>query len=324
MRKALFVILLLVFVATSVGCGDSTHSMVPTSQLLFVRNNGGSASAHQNGSARVRDFGTRPLPTAVAPGNESVVMMKNDGTGETTLTFKGATSANFGAVQLSMDGKMGVGSAVDENGYLQIFAANMTKLNNLKIVQLTSDSEDHHVAQLSPDNQTVIFMKYNSTVGLYQAYTIKASGGAETLISTPSTGVLFPTYTPDGNKIVFESQHNDSIDIMNANGTGITILTNGQGTYFDELPSVSLDGKTIAFSRWGGSETGAENIYTINIDGTNLKQLTTSGTAWDPIFVNNKIAYVSGGDIYSMNLDGTGQKNLTNDSAYEDFLGWED
>ena len=324
MRKALFVTLLLLFVSAGVGCGDSTHTMVPTSQLLFVRTNGGSASAHQAGSARVRDFGTRPLPNAVAPGNQSVVMMKNDGTGEATLSFKGSTTANFGAVQLSMDGKLGVGSAVDENGYLQIFVAKMADLNNLQITQLTSDAENHHVAQLSPDNQTIVFMKYNSTAGLYQAYTIKASGGTETLISTPTVGVICPTYTPDGKKIVFEAQHTDTINIMNLDGTGMKVLTNGQGTYYDELPSVSPDGKTIAFSRWGVSETGGEDIYTINIDGTNLKQLTTTGNAWDPIFVNNKIGYVSSGDIYSMNLDGTGQKNLTNSSTYEDFLGWED
>ncbi len=326
MRNVVFISLLLLFVAAGIGCGDSTHSMVPTSQLAFVRSSGsGSAVAHSAGTARVRDFDTGPLPSTIASGNESVVMMKNDGTGETILSIQNTTTGNFGAVQLSLDGKMGVGSAVDANGYLQIYVANMANPKNLKATQLTTDAENHHVPQLSPDNQTILFMKYNSTAATYQAYTIKASGGAETLISTPTVGVLFPTYTPDGKKIVFEAQHNDTINIMNADGTGIKILTNGQGNYYDELPSISPDGKTIAFSRWGASETGGEDIYTINIDGTNLKQLTTTGNAWDPLFVNNKIAYVANGDIYSMNLDGSGQKNLTNTSSeYESFLGWED
>ncbi len=328
MRKALFLTLLLALAAISAGCGDSTHSLVPTSNLAFVRGSAGTAAVHQfaqAGTIHKHAFDSKPLSTGIAPGSESVVMMKNDGTGETVLSIQNNSTGNFGAVQLSLDGKMGVGTAVDENGYLQIYVANMANPKNMKAVQLTTDAENHHVPQLSPNNKTVLFFKYNATNGNYQAYTIKASGGAETLISTPSVGVVTPTYTPDGLKIVFEEENNDTIDIMNADGTGINVLTNGQGAYFDELPSVSPDGKTIAFSRWGATETGGENIYTVNINGTNLKQLTTTGTAWDPLFVNSKIAYVSGGDIYSMNLDGTSQKNLTNtSSAYESFLGWED
>jgi Tol biopolymer transport system component len=200
----------------------------------------------------------------------------------------------------------------------------MADTNHIKVTQLTTSAEDHHVPQLSPDNKTVVFVKYNSTAGNYQAYTIKASGGTENLISTPAYDVVFPTYTPDGKKIVFDDENNQTIAIMNTDGTGIKVLTNGQGAYYDEFPSVSPDGKTIAFSRWTFSESGVENIYTVSIDGTNLKQLTTTGGAWDPVYVNNKIAYVSGGDIYSMNLDGSGQKNLTNSSTYESFLGWED
>lgn len=322
MRKVLCLSLLVLFTAAWVGCGDSTHNLVPTSQLLFVRSAvGSSITARHIGTTRVHNFAR---PNAVAPGNESVVMMKNDGTEETTLTMKGVATATFGEAQLSLDGKMGVGTALDDSGYLQIFVANMANLNNLKILQLTSDAEDHHVPQLSPDNKSVIFVKYNPAAGNYQAYTIKASGGSQNLISTPSYDVIFPTFTPDGKKIVFDDDNTESIMIMNADGTGVKALTNGQGSYYDELPSVSPDGKTVAFSRWGSSESGGEDIYAISIDGTNLKQLTTTGNAWDPIYVNNKIAFVSSGDIYSMNLDGSSQKNLTNSTAYEDFLGWED
>jgi Tol biopolymer transport system component len=328
MRKALFATLLLLFVAAWIGCGDSTHSMVPTSNLAFVRASSGTAAMHllvQKDGIHSHVFDAKPFSTGIAPGNESVVMMKNDGTGETALSIQNTSTGNFGAVQLSLDGEMGVGTAVDENGYLQIYVANMANPKNLKVVQLTTDAENHHVPQLSPDNKTVLFFKYDYTSGNYQAYTIKASGGAETLISTPSVDVVTPTYTPDGKKIVFEEEGNDTIDIMNADGSDIKVLTNGQGTYYDELPSVSADGKTIAFSRWGNNEGGGEDIYKVSIDGTNLRQLTTTGNAWDPLFVNNKIAYVSAGDIYSMNVDGTSQKNLTNTpSQYESFLGWED
>jgi Tol biopolymer transport system component len=102
-------------------------------------------------------------------------------------------------------------------------------------------------------------------------------------------------------------------------------LTNAGGTaYFDEFPSVSPDGKKIVFSRYGkGTQTPGEDVYIVNIDGTNLKQLTNSGAtadSWDPLFVNNKIAYVFNGDIYSMNVDGTNAKDISNNPADEFFI----
>ncbi|GEM_PF-3151643 len=335
MRKLLCISLVLVLAAIWVGCGDSSHSLAPTSNVLFVRQLGSPGVANLARGHEMRRLQSRlvvppaPLgarPLVLAAGDQTVVMMKNDGSNQKVLTSQGETGT-FEAVQLSLDGKMAVGSALDDQGYLQIFVVNMANLNNLQPTQLTSDPEHHYVPQLSPDKKTVIFVKENTTTYMPQAFTIKVSGGAETAISTPSgTSVNFPSYTPDGNKIVFEEEENDTISIMNLDGTGIKNLTDG--TYFDEFPSVTADGKTIVFSRYGkDTEMAGEEIFSMNIDGSGLKQLTSSGAqkdSWDPIVVNDKILYIFGyGNVYGMNLDGTNQKNLTNSSNVEFFIGGE-
>lgn len=62
--------------------------------------------------------------------------------------------------------------------------------------------------------------------------------------------------------------------------------------------------------------------------GSNPKLLTTDGKSWDPMFVKDKIVFISTRDglstteVYSMNQDGTSAKRLTNDSASEYFDGW--
>jgi Tol biopolymer transport system component len=327
MRKLLCLSLLLFLVAAWVGCGDS-HKLVPTSNVLFIRvanvgaiasmrhamERGGLSSPHALPSATGRPF-------VLASGSDLVVMMKNDGTNQKVLTNQQGSAGDFWSVQFSLDGKMAVGSAMDENGYLQIFVVNMSNLNNLQPTQITKDNEDHYYPQLSPDNKTVIFVKAGPSE-MPTALTVKVSGGSETAISTPGVYVNFPTYTPDGKHIVFEEEENDTIDIMNPDGTGIKKLTDG--TFYDEMPSLSPDGKKIFFSRWGKTtEMAGEEIFSMNIDGTGLKQLTTSGAngdSWDPLVVNDRIVYCFNDKMYGMNLDGTGQKNLTTSTQSEFFM----
>lgn len=345
MRKlVLFALTLCLTAAWMVGCGDSKKKIAVTqptvtSNVAFIRS-GASFSAAAvrphfdlKGRRGIHAFahkpslrqGLRPMFDN-APGTDSVVMIKNDGTNETILASQAGW---FEAVQLSLDGKKGVGTAEDMNGYYQVFyvdLSNLTNLNNLNPVQLTTDPEDHYTPQISPDGTKVLFVK--DVEGGPQAFTVSTTGGAETQIVVPSgVYVNFPSYTPDGKKIVFEEEENDTIDSMNTDGTGITVLTNQDGTNFDEYPSVSADGKTITFSRYPADESGGEDIYTVSINGGTATKLTSDGSNWDPQFVNDKIVFISyrdgaGGRVYAMSPDGTNAKNLTPNDTTDNYFVW--
>jgi TolB protein len=88
----------------------------------------------------------------------------------------------------------------------------------------------------------------------------------------------------------------------------------------------------IAFSQWdllpGGNLSGHSNVYTINPDGTGLRQLThvaahqaAGAPDWSP--GGGKIVYESnqtgGYQIWVMNSDGSGQRRVADDPGFADL-----
>lgn len=269
-------------------------------------------------------WGLKSWSNATVTGGDSVVLMNNDGSNQIVIADQAGW---FETVQESSDGLKGVGTAEDDNGEYQVFYANLTDKKNPVITQLTTTAEYHWSPSISGDGKKVVFVKYATTGDSEygQAFLMSTAGGTETQIPT-TFNVSFPSFTPDG-KILFEQEDNDSISMMNADGTGFTQLTNPDHAYFDEYPSASHDGKTMVFSRYPATEYGGEDVWIANIDGTNAKQLTTDGNSWDPMIVNNKIVFIStrdgvGPEVYSMKLDGTNPKRLTNNTVSEYFDGW--
>lgn len=245
--------------------------------------------------------------------------MNNDGTGEVVVSPQGGW---FHGIQLNLYGDKAVLTAdVTVNGVTneQILLATKAGTSTYNITQLTSDAEDHFTPQLSFDGTQVIFTKHNTVIEQDQAYVMSTNGGAETVVPTPDTmDVVTPIFTADGKGMIFEDCSIDSINMVKLDGTGMTVLDNADGSALDDQPSLSADGKLITFLHEG-------DVYTMDLNGQNQKQLTTDGMSGDPMFVNSKIVFLSardqaaGWEIYSMNIDGTAQTRLTNNSNNEWF-----
>ncbi len=158
------------------------------------------------------------------------------------------------------------------------------------------------------------------------------------------------TVSPKGDKIVFTSTRNGDLDlyIMDIDGKNVKQITDSLG--YDGGAFFSPDGKQLVFraSRPRFEEEVKEykellaqglvaptnmEIYTINIDGTNMKKVTNLGKAnWAPFFhpsgkkiifsSNHKSTPESRGfnfQLYMINLDGTGLEQITHESKFNAF-----
>ncbi len=155
------------------------------------------------------------------------------------------------------------------------------------------------------------------------------------------------TVSPQGDKIVFTSDRSGDLELwtMNIDGTNQKQITFGLG--YDGGAFFSPDGKKLVF-RASRPQTTAEveeyksllsqhlvapvnmEIYTCNVDGSDLVQVTHLGKAnWAPYFLpsGNKIIFSSnhksekGYDfqLYVINTDGTGLTQITHESIFNAF-----
>ncbi len=197
-----------------------------------------------------------------------------------------------------------------------------------------------------PARGRIAFVSDRVADGVAEIYTVAADGTGLARLTTappfspesPPTGVQAYAWSPDGQKIAFASDRDGNLEIyvINADGSGLTRLTESPGT--DTLPRWSPDGKRIAFVSLRDSNA---EIYIMNADGTDQTRLTRDptddffgvlGIAPDPWSPDGQsIAFQRGSlfqedgapilDIHVMNADGSLQLRLTQgDPAL--FSGW--
>ena len=180
----------------------------------------------------------------------------------------------------------------------------------------------------------------------YDIYRANADGsGLTPLTRTPGYDAE-ATIAPDG-LIVFTSVRDGDMEIysMQADGSNVTRLTNRPGP--DGGPFFSWDGKRFGF-RGRVLQAGAEldeyrsllkeglwrptslELFVMDRDGSNLKQVTTLGGAnfapsWHPdgkrlIFASNvNDPKQRNFDLYLVNLDGTGLEQITFNDTFDGF-----
>jgi Tol biopolymer transport system component len=155
-------------------------------------------------------------------------------------------------------------------------------------------------------------------------YVMNADGSDVRRVAAIEGNDMFPQWSPDGQRITFESTGGPgtSIQVVNLNGSDLVQLTGG--TANSEYLDWSPDSSRIVFASNRG---GDYDLYQINADGSALRQITdTSGVNevdahWSPD--GSRIAYLCGAledpecDICTIHPDGSHQTNLTgNPSDY--------
>ena len=158
-------------------------------------------------------------------------------------------------------------------------------------------------------------------------YVASASGGIPQRLTTSPGIDTDPSFSPDGTRIVFESDRSGTpqLYVMNSDGTGQRRLTFGSGWY--AAPDWSPDGQWIAYTRRGSD---GRRIGVIGSDGTGERTLTTGpgdeGPNWaassrDIVFQRTDAARRN--QIYRISIDGGEPRKLEipQDGADPDWSG---
>jgi Tol biopolymer transport system component len=211
----------------------------------------------------------------------------------------------------------------------------------------------------SPDGRRLAFVRVRG--GSADIYLVNADGSGlrrlahaiefKPFSGGPSSGFgANPAWSPDGRKIAFMSNRDDTDDIfvVNADGSGLRNLTRSKGHdrkriwhgrehkrifwFSPDGPMWSPDGQKIVFrserDRPSASERTAcrprcrrDEIYVIGADGRGLRRLTHNwrydgGAVWSPD--GRRILFTAGAsrDVFVMKADGSGQRNLTRSVRY--------
>src|SRR5260370_20480434 len=154
--------------------------------------------------------------------------------------------------------------------------------------------------------------------GKFQLYSAERSNLAQLSKLTPpndTTSANDPAFSLDGSRIAFVTQRdgNPEIYVMNADGTGITRVTNAP--LVDGRPAFMPDGQSIVFH--SSRPAGKQEIWAVNLDGTGLTQLTRDSINFSPAVSpdGQTMAYVSvrdkNYDIWLMGPDGSNQPPST-------------
>ena len=167
-------------------------------------------------------------------------------------------------------------------------------------------------AQWSPDGQRIAFVRQVNGIG--DIYLMDADG-SNVVRRTRGANYWDIAWSPDGRRLAVTSYGLNVADMW-------IITTDDDGSRPIHLatqatsPSWSPDGRKISFVR-ASADYESNELYTINADGTGMRQMTADPAAWTrPTWSpdGQRIASVSCDDggcgLHVMNADGSGQRQI--------------
>ncbi|RLE37356.1 hypothetical protein DRJ12_03015 [Candidatus Acetothermia bacterium] len=125
---------------------------------------------------------------------------------------------------------------------------------------------------MSPDGMKIAFESPGDKG--FEIYLRDVSSGQVEQLTKNEVDDWSPSWSPDGTAIVFISNRDKNVDlyVMDLATKNVTRLTTNEKD--DVNPQWGVDGRIL----FNSNRTGAWEIYSINPDGTDLKQLTQTAT----------------------------------------------
>ncbi len=278
----------------------------------------------QSASASLPGINGQVLFTTNRDGNDEIYAANYDGSNPRNLTQNSATD---GGGAWSPDG-LKIAFHSDRDGNYEIYTM---KADGTDVQRITNISGTDALPTWSPDGTKLMFQTGRD--GNDEIYSVNIDGtNPVNLTNYPANSDRDADTAGNGKIVLRQRTSSANIDIMNADGTGLTdvsgtlcggmipVCTNDD----ESQPTVSPDGTTVVFM--GQGDQPSQQLYKVAVGSTSFTRLTTSASAQQntPAFSadGQAIYYASDDDgdyeIFRMNSDGTNVVKITDNTTFTD------
>jgi Tol biopolymer transport system component len=261
----------IVFVSTRDGNAEIYSCNVDGSNIQRLTNNAGT-----DDQPAWSPDGTHIAFISDRTGNAELYIMNADGSNLVRKTFSGSYSQH---PAWSPDGTT-IAYSTQSNGSQNIWV--VSAVSGSPLLLFEAPGLDEHPTW-SPDGKKIALVSdWAAYDFVYDIYTINADGTGFTALTGniyDNIDYLNPSWSPGGSKLAMAirqttgiNQYNTQVGIMNADGSGITVIRSGVAT--GTKTSWSGDGTKIAYTSLFGSRM---DVSWVSADGSLGETIVTNG-----------------------------------------------